>query len=359
MLYIISFAAISLAEEQARTPRIYSIYDISVDETARNAAQARSRAIIKGQRKALQRLFRRIILNEDQTKLPRFEDRQVSELVSGFQVEGERSSAVRYIATLTVHFSRQKIHETLGFFKIPHAETLGSSLNVLAVLKKDAFVMLWEKDNLWRDAWAAYDGINNLVPLGTVESTNQNRLALSSWQAYQGRAKNLEAFAAQHQINDLLIAIAEVKQESGGKGWRLHLRLKRGLEGLDIYEDHFASGPQGGLEELYQKAIQSAADWIDDKWKGQVLIHHGFSSRIMATVPLTGAEDWLVVNKKLGQISLVRNFKVKRLNVHKAVLDIEHAGEVDQLILLLRQSGLDLVEQPAGDWSLVRLEGQN
>ena len=81
-----------------READIYTIYNMEVDETSRNVATARDRALRKGQRESLMRLCRRMILTTDMDRLPEFSDLDVQDYVNGFEINNERRSSVRYIA---------------------------------------------------------------------------------------------------------------------------------------------------------------------------------------------------------------------------------------------------------------------
>ena len=119
--------------ERNREADIYTIYSIEVDETSRNVATARDRALRKGQRQALVCLFRRMILTTDVERLPEFSDLDVQDYVSGFEINNERRSSVRYIASLVLHFNRDKVNDVLSNNQIPFAETLGRAVSVLPV----------------------------------------------------------------------------------------------------------------------------------------------------------------------------------------------------------------------------------
>ena len=56
--------------KQNQAPKIYTIYNISMDETARTSSLASQAALRKAQRLGLNKLFRKIIREEDYGKLP-------------------------------------------------------------------------------------------------------------------------------------------------------------------------------------------------------------------------------------------------------------------------------------------------
>ncbi|MBT6031399.1 MAG: DUF2066 domain-containing protein, partial [Kordiimonadaceae bacterium] len=199
--------------ELDREATIYTIYNVEVDETSRNVTTARDRALTKGQRQGLEGLFRRIILTSDREKLPSFSDAEVTEFISGFEINNERRSTVRYMASMVVHFNRDKINDILSFYEIPYAETLGTAVSVLPVLEEAGALMLWEKDNGWREAWENYDVINHLVPINTPIPSLMNKMYISALQAKTDDQKAIGSFIAKNTLNDLIIATATVKKD--------------------------------------------------------------------------------------------------------------------------------------------------
>ena len=357
-------------DEMDREATIYTIYNIEVDETSRNVATARDRALLKGQRSALERLFRRIILSDDREKLPSFENNEVLEFISGFEINDERRSSVRYIASLVVHFNRDKINEVLSFYKIPFAETLGTAVSVLPVLDQGGAMMLWEKNNVWREAWQQHDVINNLVPINTPRPTLKNRMYISAMQAKTGNQKSIQAFIRENRLNDLIIASATMGKDMVAGTLTLDVELKR--NGLNIEEDSTAAlnvsvpaldeDGQPNHAALFKAGVDAATDWVDDLWKSKVLVSYGSASTISARGNLREINDWLIMQRQLKKVNLVRNVNLKSITIHAVDLEIEFAGDAEQLALSLAQQGLSL-EQNEGDqlWDIAlsnRLGGE-
>lgn len=345
-----------------REASIYTIYNVEVDETSRNVTTARDRALQKGQRQALERLFRRIILISDREKLPSFTQSEVTEFISGFEINDERRSTVRYIASLVVHFNRAKINDILGFYEISFAETLGTAVSVLPVLEEAGALRLWEKDNKWRLAWQDYDVINNLVPIETPKPSLKNRMYISALQAKNDDQKAIQSFIRENTLNDLIIAMATVKKDVENEQLLLDINLKRNdpaLEEENISKQINVAVPaydengEPNLGALYLAGVDAATDWVDDLWKSKVLVNYGFASKISASGHLNEISDWLIMQKQLEKVNLVRNINLKSITIDNIDLEIEFAGEPAQLALSLAQQGLWL-EQDAEDqlWTI-------
>ena len=344
-----SFAEIDL-ESMNREATIYTLYNIEVDETSRNVASARDRALRTGQRIALEQLFRRIILKNDREKLPVFADNEVVEFVSGFEINEEKRSSVRYIASLVVHFNRTKINDVLSFYKIPFAETLGTAVSVLPVLEKGGAILLWEKNNGWLNAWHQHDVINNLVPISTPLATLKNKFYISALQARAYNKKRVETFISENRLNDLIIAYAVIgKNLSAGK-LTLDIELKRNslknkgdsVALLKVSVPYLDEKGNLNYTALFKAGVDVTTDWVDDSWKSKVLVSYGSASTILVRGKLLAVDDWLFMQKQLAKVNLVRKVSLEQISTHSVDLKIEFAGDPRQLALSVEQQGLSL-----------------
>src|SRR3954451_8454560 len=87
---------------------------VKVDGRADTAAKAREAARIDGQRRALAAIAERLSGGEASVKVPKLDDKAITDLVSSFEVVNERMSAVRYLADCTFHFRPAETRRVLG-----------------------------------------------------------------------------------------------------------------------------------------------------------------------------------------------------------------------------------------------------
>ncbi|VAV97552.1 hypothetical protein MNBD_ALPHA02-2518 [hydrothermal vent metagenome] len=324
-------------------PRIYTIYNILMDETATSSRKASRTALKKAQRIALEKLFRKIIREEDHKHLPPLTDGQITELVSGIEIANEKSSPVRYIADFTVHFSRDKIYNFLSAMQLPFAETLSNPVNILTVLEKDGASLLWEKGNDWRMAWLNYDTINNLVPIKVITPSRTGRMSMTAWQAQQGDPEALDKFARLTGLRTLYIMSARVENNFTPVGRTLTLKIFKAGDDTLAYETMVTADANAeDLKPLYDEAIKRATYWLDNQWKEKVMIHFGTSSHLIMDIRFDQSEDWFKIKKRLESISLIRKVTYRKFKTNSAEVEIEHSGDVAQITLTLEQEDLIL-----------------
>ena len=108
-IFAASIAAPAAAQEW--TPFMAS--GVAVDVTAGSASEARDRALAQGQLLAFDAMLRKLTDPADYGRLPPADPATVSNMVVGFEVEEEKASAVRYVATLTYRFDVDSVRSLL------------------------------------------------------------------------------------------------------------------------------------------------------------------------------------------------------------------------------------------------------
>ena len=161
--YAAVFAGDSVAGAQSSDS--FSVSDVGVDAVAETATEAREIALASGQREALDRLIRRLTLRENRLQIPELADAAIAPLVRGIEIEEEKTSSKRYLASLTVSFKKNEVRTLLRGNGIPFSETPSKPLLVLPVYEAAGARNLWDNSNPWWVAWQARSERDSLVPL--------------------------------------------------------------------------------------------------------------------------------------------------------------------------------------------------
>ncbi len=203
-------------------------YSITVKVDASNdvIGKARDAARLDGQRRALTTLADRLSGGNGAAKLPKLDDKAITDMVASFDVANERMSAVRYVADVTFHFRPDEVDRVLQKAGIGVAGEAGASsgkpLVVIPVYQSGATAVLWDDPNPWREAWAqrpptASGGTNAgpgavqfAVPLGDASD-------IAVIDAIKARAGNATALAKIAQQNGARCDGAPLSRRPAGR----------------------------------------------------------------------------------------------------------------------------------------------
>ncbi|WP_404386404.1 DUF2066 domain-containing protein [Caenispirillum salinarum] len=347
------------ARAQAPDPATLALFtadDVKVDVTADSAVAARDQALMEGQAKGLRQVMRDLAPAGYQDRLPEIGGEEAQNYVLSLQVEDEKRSNVRYIATLDITYNPDAVRQLLRMNDIPFSEQPRTPVLVVPLWQAPgaAGPILWEDPNPWRAAWnrRAGDGlVPTRVPLGDLGDLR----ALSADEAAGGDAAAVRNLLQRYDMTESVVARAALAGEDqlavdmtryrlAGQPSRQSLTLTR-----DPAEDRSAF--------LSRAADEVAARLRDDQWQGggaaAGLSPDAAPQRMTAIVPTSGGlETWLTVRERLGQVPLVRGVEVQALSRERAQILLGYMGDVERLTLTLAQYGLDMSDLGGGVWRI-------
>ena len=341
----LSLWLISTPSSAGRLQDVFTIANVSVDETAQTAAIARATAIQHGQREAINTLFERLVMRADDELLPLLPETEVTALVQGFEVANEKTSSRRYLANLTFKFKKQEVRSLLKREGIPFTETIAKPTLVLPVFAFGGTRVLWDDPNPWRQAWAVRARMDTgllpfVVPFGDLEDLT----TIDADQAIEGDEAALQRMARRYQAEEVLVAHAAVSFQGGGDAPTVQVVLRRfGPLGERVIVEQFDGQRGDQIPDLLQGVANVVTIDLEEEWKALTLLDFGTKFALDARVPLTGLQDWLTVRRVLKESAVVQKSRLTALTVDEAKINVEFVGASQGLVVALAQRDLDLV----------------
>jgi len=336
----------------------HTVKGVAVDVTAKTAAAARVKALAQGEREAFRRLIERLTLRSSAHLLPRIGDEELATYVKSFDVAQEKTSAVRYLATLNYRFQAEEVRRLLNDYGLPFAETPSKPVLVLPVYQAAGALMLWDDPNPWRDAWMARREVDGLVPLVMPRGDLSDIATIGVEQAVNGDAQRLSAAAARYEASGTLVALGVLGIGAG-----------QGLPELEVFVTRygatpeestvvmsFAAVPGESIDVLLERSATEVAHRVQDDWKRDNLLEFGQSGVIAVTVSIGGLNDWLTVQQRLGSVAVIRHVDLVLLSRDEVRVNLNYIGNPGQLAMALQQADLSMSQD--GDSWLLGLAGK-
>ncbi len=345
---------------------------VSVDVTAKNAAAARDQAIATVQRKAFDKLIKRLVPGAaDQARLnPSQAD--IESFVQDFAVDNERTSAVRYIGLYTVRFRASRIHKYLADSGVTSVGDLQQVL-VVPVYHTPAGHMLWEQGNAWRTAWERGGFGEGPVTLILPNADTFDTGALSATAAENGSATALDAMIGRYHAAGIAVVTAEARDPIHGpvSGLTVDIALYdgRSRKNSQTLTIDPVSGEQP--EKTLMRAAAAAAAALEDNWSQTVAsigstglsapvpmlaspetqdqAANGSGTVYSIVMPLTGIGEWVALRDRLGAIPGVQLLSLDALTREGAALTLDFAGDPLALQAALAGSGYVLAQTAPGN----------
>ena len=332
---------------------LFAVTGVGVDATADNAAAAREVALAEGQARALAILLRRLTLRRDHATLPVPPKQRLAELVKAIEIADERTSAVRYLAGLTVRFNAEQVRLFLRLENVRFAETVRRPELVLPVYRVAGALLLWDEPNPWRAAWAAGSAGGNLAPLILPIGDLADMSDVGAAQAGRGDTAPLAAIARRYGAGSVMVAIANLTLDTGSGLPVLDVTARRygaDARARTVFEGRFdTKGTR--IDAVLAAAVAAVSDDVEEAWKLENLLRLDLQGRLQVSVPVGGIEEWVEVRRRLGRVAAIRRTELMALTRNQVWLALDYVGELRQLALALAQQDMDL-RQGLGAWTL-------
>ena len=324
--------------------------NVTVDATAATAAVARERAIQDGQRRAFVRLLQRLTPQAERSHLPQVSDTAIADLVRDFEIAGEKTSAVRYIASLTVRFKPTDVRALLRQRGVAFSETPSKPILVLPVYDDGAGATLFQ-DNPWRAAWAARMTGDGLVAFLLPHNDAADAATITTEQAVAGNDAALRAIASHYGVTDVLVAVAQAHPDESSGHNAIDVSASRfGTSATEesIVTAFAPTADDSNSNAVFDRAVAAIADRIEESWRQSSLLHFDVQREISVRVPLGSLNRLVTVMHSLEGLAQIRHVDLVRVAYDEADLRLQFIGEENQLTLLLAQRDLALSRDAGG-----------
>ncbi len=346
-------ATLAGLSDAARGGDLFAVTGVQIDATADSAQAAQDQALADGQREALRRLLERLTLEADRSRLPAITAAMVRDTVLGFQLANEKRSSRRYVAELTVDFRREPVSRLLRSLNLPYAVGQSEPVVVLPVARDRERLLLWEEENIWRQAWAETERVEGVVDLVVPFGELNDIQTIDAQQAVEGAPDPIRAMANAYDAERVLVALVSFETASTAGIPRIDVTVDaHGDAETRLFQDSLVGGIDEPLDALMARATQMVAATLDRNWKSQNLYALGEVQEIDVAVPISDIDDWLDVRKQLTAVANVEATELLELNLRWARLALQVRGEIDSLASALERRGLSLIET-GGLWQLM------
>jgi hypothetical protein len=343
---------------------------VTVDATAENAAAARDVARVDGQRRALAAVIERLSSSSEPAKLPKLDDKAITDMVVSFEVANERMSAVRYVADYTFHFRPAKVRRLVRVADTPPAESNkstaegagkstteggktaaesggGSVVVVLPVYKDGADLVLWNDPNAWRAAWAqrpAGSGPNRvLLPLGDAGDL----AAIDADKAGSGDAAALTGIAKQNGGAEAAVALATARRQDGRlTGIEVSVKRYRSGRLVDAHGNSYGANPGESEADFLGRTADAVAADIESGARKTAGASSDQQASLAVTVPIASLSEWLLVRSRLASVPSIRKVDLLSLSRQEARIEVKYVGNQDELKSSLAEVDLELGGDP-------------
>ena len=303
--------------------------EIKVDVSDANASLAREKAMNSATRAAVAAVAKRISTSQGAKKIADMTDAQLINFIKETSVVNERNSDVRYMADLKIIINEELLKQYMSEREIPIVTQHGKSVLIIPVFREfsEDAPMLWETDNLWKQAWDT-TSISSAIKFITIPNTANYQSVIDANKAASTDYSSLESAASLSGANDVFVLDASYN----------------GIEGLTIvatslsgekFEINVAGTKSSGAELFNQAVIETLAKIL---------------------YPFASLGQWITAERKIKNLAEVTSMQIQAMSPGKSQFKLTYTGDNDNLLRLLRAQGYNLEDN--GNYMILKDIGE-
>lgn len=334
--------------------KMFSAGGIKVDVTAETAAKAREQALQDGQKRALMVVMERITPDYVVEQLTELVPDDIINMVRDMSVSNEKTSSVRYMATLDVSFNADAVRDLLRQNGLPYVRTSGKQLLILPVYKRSpaASPVLWDEDNPWLRAWSNRTVESYMIPLTVPAGDLADNNLLNVEQVVQGDLKAAENLAKRYEAEGILV----VRMTRNGAVFTVDAMAMDEATASEIKNFSFTLPLKKNTAATYANAVKKVVNHLENVWKRDQMVQFNEVTPLVAMVPVSTVKQWTVIQKRLDRIPLISSYNLQAARAGVLQLTIFFAENLDRLQKEMAKRMLKLAVLPSGVFKLQAAE---
>lgn len=334
--------------------KMFSAGGIKVDVTAETAAKAREQALQDGQKRALMVVMERITPDYVVEQLTELVPDDIINMVRDMSVSNEKTSSVRYMATLDVSFNADAVRDLLRQNGLPYVRTSGKQLLILPVYKRSpaASPVLWDEDNPWLRAWSNRTVESYMIPLTVPAGDLADNNLLNVEQVVQGDLKAAENLAKRYEAEGILV----VRMTRNGAVFTVDAMAMDEATASEIKNFSFTLPLKKNTAATYANAVKKVVHHLENVWKRDQMVQFNEVTPLIAMVPVSTVKQWTVIQKRLDRIPLISSYNLQAARAGVLQLTIFFAENLDRLQKEMAKRMLKLTVLPSGVFKLQAAE---
>ncbi len=334
--------------------KMFSAGGIKVDVTAETAAKAREQALQDGQKRALMVVMERITPDYVVEQLAELVPDDIINMVRDMSVSNEKTSSVRYMATLDVSFNADAVRDLLRQNGLPYVRTSGKQLLILPVYKRSpaASPVLWDEDNPWLRAWNNRTVESYMIPLTVPAGDLADNNLLNVEQVVQGDLKAAENLAKRYEAEGILV----VRMTRNGAVFTVDAMAMDEATASEIKNFSFTLPLKKNTAATYANAVKKVVNHLENVWKRDQMVQFNEVTPLVAMVPVSTVKQWTVIQKRLDRIPLISSYNLQAARAGVLQLTIFFAENLDRLQKEMAKRMLKLTVLPSGVFKLQAAE---
>ncbi|MBE6445598.1 MAG: hypothetical protein E7019_06100 [Alphaproteobacteria bacterium] len=311
--------------------------EISVDVTDNSAAEAQKKAMNEANRAAIIAVAKKITTTEGINHLMNMTDDQLVNFIKEVAVAEEKSSAIRYMASLKIVLNESILKQYMEERNLPVMVSMGNNVMVVPIFREftsDA-PLLWENTNLWKQAWDE-EPVSKAIRIFPVAASGINYAIIDANKAMAMDGEALDKLMRANNADDIYVLDATYNGIEG-------LIIKAMSYSGDSYT-YRVEGPRSSGAELFAKAVKEVKADMENRISQKNISEASIEKVLVALYPYSQLSDWVKLENDLQAINVVNKVEIQAQGNGKVQFKLAYVGSLDKLIQALKDKSYRLID---------------
>jgi|GEM_PF-6305337 len=334
------------SQDSAELERLFTTYNIAVDVTARSSILARTAAIKQAEILAYEKLFKRLVSEDQRALVPPLAPETLSNYIRGFEVHGESSSKGRYSADIDISFMPQAIMDHWTASGARFALNAGPTLCYVHGHTSGRTALLWEQSNPAQAAFGLIDWQNALRNYSRVEPTLKVRAALDVALVVSDKELAAQQLTASCASGESIVVSTKASAGLNDDDKMLSYRYFVSDTALSGEGALMHEADESETDVIARSLIQILNE-VDENWRVLTTVKGSEDNQVKLLIAVEVIADIAEARRALKSLSIVKNITTNALSLPISKISVSYTGTFEQFSLAVQQSGY--IVSPWGD----------
>lgn len=323
---------------------------VEVDVTGKDAADAKTQAMAKGEIDALTDLLNKLASpGQAQDIIATLDSRKISKMIKGTEVLDEKISGNRYHAQLMMSFDGDELAELINKAGSSLADDNVGTVNsflIIPAYQEGNTELLWEEANPWRAVWKNV-GLENtsgdvIVPYGDAKDNNVINPNTVSTANYA----SLAPLTIRYGVTDIVIVQAKLVQQPDLVLTVTKKRISRGPTEINTLS--YRADPQETRDLLLTRAARDIVTNLQHKKTEELstnqAIRGGERNKVMVLASISTLSSWTQLRAKLSALPMVDRLELLAISPRQVDIIMHYRGTPDSLSHAITSEKIRLIK---------------
>lgn len=351
MRYLFATLAFLTSVINLHASDMYTVHDVKVDVKAESAVAAEQKAMHAARIKAFSMLVERLVPEDQRGGLDQLSSEKIEEFVDGFEVNSQKNSNVRYVATMTFFFDGGAVQRYLGGRTITAVQSARQPIVIVPVFIDQGGINLWGEQNPWLEAWSKREKFSSVTPIVVPFGDLKDISTVDGRQVVAGEVSGLNELARRYGGSG--VVVATIRRDSSNPMSPMSFEANMiTLDGQNqVLSQTRQMTAQGSPTIQFDQAIDQIVKQLEGQARNESKTVHSMDDGILlARIPLEAANSWQMIQKALKDSGQIKQMNVKGLSRRQATVELTYRGTTASLESALGARGLQLEQLDGQTW---------